>query len=50
MYVFVPTKAALGRAGGVDRSVVSVTITKRENSALQPQIDDLKKRLEKVYI
>lgn len=49
-YVFVPSKAMLGRAAGLDRDVVAVALVERENSALLPQILDLQTRIEDIVI
>ena len=49
-YVFVPSKAALGRACGVSRSVISASITSNNASKLQPQIIKLKDQIEQLLI
>eukprot|EP01065_Artemidia_motanka_P052082 TRINITY_DN9311_c0_g1_i1.p2 TRINITY_DN9311_c0_g1~~TRINITY_DN9311_c0_g1_i1.p2 ORF type:complete len:130 (+),score=53.44 TRINITY_DN9311_c0_g1_i1:80-469(+) len=46
-YVFVPSKAALGRAAGVSRNVIAVSIIKSDGSQLASQIDRLKLEIEK---
>ena len=43
-YVFVPSKAALGRACGVARPVISASVTTNEGSQLKSQINSLKVR------
>ena len=49
-YVFVPSKAALGRACGVSRSVIAVSILSQEGSQLKSQIDTVKQQIEKLLI
>ena len=49
-YVFVPSKAALGRACGVSRSVISASITSNNASKLQPHIIKLKDQIEQLLI
>lgn len=49
-YVFVPSKVALGRACGVSRSVIAVSITSNEASQLKPQIQEMKNAIEKLLI
>ena len=49
-YVFVPSKAALGRAAGVSRAVISVSITANEASQLKPQVLKIKDAIEKLLI
>ena len=49
-YVFVPSKAALGRACGVSRPVISCSITTNEGSQLKTQIQQLKLAIEKLLI
>lgn len=49
-YVFVPSKAALGRACGVSRPVIAVSITTNEGSQLKSQIQALKDAVEKLLI
>merc|ERR1712146_435402 len=49
-YVFVPSKAALGRACGVSRSVISASITSNNASKLQPQTIKLKDQIEQLLI
>jgi U4/U6 small nuclear ribonucleoprotein SNU13 len=48
--VFVPSKAALGRAAGVSRPVISVSITTNEGSQLKTQINNMKDAVEKLLI
>lgn len=49
-YVFVPSKAALGRACGVTRPVIAVSVTTNEGSELKAQISSLKLEIEKLLI
>ncbi|PNH02756.1 ribonucleoprotein-associated protein [Tetrabaena socialis] len=49
-YVFVPSKAALGRACGVSRPVIAASVTTNEGSQLKPQILNLKGAIEKLLI
>merc|ERR1711935_1070302 len=49
-YVFVPSKTALGRACGVSRPVIACSITSKEGSQLNTQIQDLKDQIEMILI
>lgn len=49
-YVFVNSRQALGRASGVQRSVVACSIIQNENSQLKPQITSLHTEIEKLLI
>ena len=49
-YVFVKSKAALGRACGVTRPVIAASITQNEGSQLKPQIQKIKEDVEKLLI
>nr|QKY15249.1 ribosomal protein L7ae-like (rplGB) [Polytomella parva] len=49
-YVFVPSKAALGRACGVSRPVIAVSVTTNDGSQLKSQINTLKISIEKLLI
>jgi len=49
-YVFVPSKAALGRSCGVSRSVIAVVVTVQEEGPLSSQINNLKIAIEKLLI
>jgi len=49
-YVFVPSKAALGRACGVSRPVIAASVTTNEGSQLKSQIQSLKDSIEKLLI
>jgi len=49
-YVFVPSKAALGRAAGVSRPVIAISVTTNEGSQLKSQINMMKDAVEKLLI
>lgn len=49
-YVFVPSKAALGRACGVERPVIASAVTINEGSQLKPQITSVQQAIEKLLI
>jgi len=49
-YVFVPSKAALGRACGVTRPVISCSIIYEQDSNLSKQIEKTKASVEKLLI
>ncbi|QSL64336.1 hypothetical protein MERGE_001636 [Pneumocystis wakefieldiae] len=49
-YVFISSKAALGRACGVSRPVISASITTNEASDLKQQIQTVKNHIEKLLI
>ncbi|KIK57630.1 hypothetical protein GYMLUDRAFT_172243 [Collybiopsis luxurians FD-317 M1] len=49
-YVFVPSKAALGRACNVTRPVISVSITTGDSRELSTQINTVKLAIEKLLI
>ena len=49
-YVFVPSKAALGRACGVSRSVIACAVTSNDQSPLADQIRQLQISIEKLLI
>ena len=49
-YVFVKSKAALGRACGVTRPVVACSVTSNEGSQLKPVIAKLKQETEKLLL
>mmetsp|Transcript_60407 Transcript_60407/g.107713 ORF Transcript_60407/g.107713 Transcript_60407/m.107713 type:complete len:129 (-) Transcript_60407:97-483(-) len=49
-YVFVPSKAALGRACGVTRNVIACAILNAEGSQLKSQIDTIRGEIEKLLI
>jgi U4/U6 small nuclear ribonucleoprotein SNU13 len=49
-YVFVNSKAALGRACGVSRPVVACSVTTNDQSELKSQIQTIKLEIEKLII
>eukprot|EP00466_Bigelowiella_natans_P019128 jgi/Bigna1/46524/estExt_Genewise1.C_50070 len=49
-YVFVPSKAGLGRACGVSRSVIACAILANDQSQIANQIKDLKNEIEKLLV
>lgn len=49
-YVFVPSKAALGRACGVSRPVIAASVISKDGSALESQKRKLKIEIEKLLI
>ncbi len=49
-YVFVPSKAALGRAAGVSRNVIAVSILENDRSGLKNTIDKIKRDIERLLI
>eukprot|EP01059_Diplonema_ambulator_P029310 TRINITY_DN4865_c0_g1_i1.p1 TRINITY_DN4865_c0_g1~~TRINITY_DN4865_c0_g1_i1.p1 ORF type:complete len:129 (+),score=64.22 TRINITY_DN4865_c0_g1_i1:60-446(+) len=49
-YIFVPSKASLGRAAGVSRNVIAVSIITSEGDQLRSQIDSLKLEIERLLI
>jgi len=49
-YVFVPSKAALGRACGVTRPVIACSVTTNEAQALNAQIQTIKQAIEKLFM
>jgi len=49
-YVFVRSKQALGRASGVQRSIVACSIVQNDQSQLRPQIQGLHQEIEKLLI
>ncbi|KAI9663763.1 MAG: RNA binding protein snu13 [Bathelium mastoideum] len=49
-YVYVGSKMALGRAAGVSRAVVAVSITTNEASDLMSQIRSLRDKVERLMI
>ncbi|KAI0780651.1 NHP2/L7aE family protein [Trametes elegans] len=48
VYIFVPSKAALGRACGVTRPVIAASITTNENKELSSQIQTIKLAVERL--
>jgi U4/U6 small nuclear ribonucleoprotein SNU13 len=49
-YVFVPSKAALGRACGVTRPVIAASITTNDQSPIQSLLAKLRTEVEKLVI
>lgn len=49
-YVFVRSKQALGRASGVQRSIVACSIVQSETSQLKPQVQGLHQEIEKLLV
>ncbi|KZO94878.1 L30e-like protein [Calocera viscosa TUFC12733] len=49
-YVFVPSKIALGRACGVSRPVIAVSVTTNEQRELNSQIQTIKNEIERLLI
>ncbi|KAJ6623472.1 50S ribosomal protein L30e-like protein [Mycena sp. CBHHK59/15] len=49
-YIFVPSKAALGRACGVTRPVISASVTTSESKELSSQILTVKNAIEKLLV
>lgn len=49
-YVFVPSKAALGRACGVSRPVIAASVTSNDNSPIKNQIWAIKDKIETLLI
>jgi U4/U6 small nuclear ribonucleoprotein SNU13 len=47
-YVFLPSKAALGRACNVSRPVISASVTTGESKELSSQITTIKNAIEKL--
>jgi len=47
-YIFVPSKAALGRACNVSRPVISASVTTGESKELSSQITSVKNAIEKL--
>ncbi|KZV71842.1 unnamed protein product [Peniophora sp. CBMAI 1063] len=49
-YIFVESKAALGRACGVTRPVIAASVTTSEQRELASQIQTVKKAIEKLMV
>jgi U4/U6 small nuclear ribonucleoprotein SNU13 len=49
-YVFVPSKAALGRACGVSRAVIAAAVMIARGSPLKAQIDEAREAVEQMLI
>ncbi|KAK9772069.1 putative Ribonucloprotein [Seiridium cardinale] len=50
LWVFVPSKIAIGRSCGIDRPVIAACINASEASDLAPQIQMLKDKIERLMI
>lgn len=49
-YVFVSSKTVLGRACGVSRSVIAVSVTTNESSAINNQIQAIRNKIEGLLV
>ncbi|KAK7020424.1 SnRNP subunit [Favolaschia claudopus] len=49
-YIFLPSKAALGRACGVTRPVIAASVTTSESRELSSQIQTVKNAIEKMLV
>eukprot|EP00923_Selenidium_pygospionis_P044167 GHVN01076283.1.p1 GENE.GHVN01076283.1~~GHVN01076283.1.p1 ORF type:complete len:136 (+),score=14.75 GHVN01076283.1:30-437(+) len=49
-YIYVRSKVALGRACGVSRPVIACAVTAKEGSGLNPQLVELKDKIEQMLI
>lgn len=49
-YIFIESKAALGRACGVTRPVIAASVTTNEQRELQSQIQTVKKAIDKLMV
>lgn len=49
-YIFVQSKAALGRACGVSRPVIAASVTTNENKELSSLIQSIKRDVEKEMV
>lgn len=49
-YVFLPSKLAIGRACGVPRPIIAVSITSNEASDLAPVIERIRDKVERLAI
>lgn len=49
-YIFIESKAALGRACGVTRPVIAASVTSNEQRELQSQILTIKKAIDKLMV
>ncbi|KAI0807725.1 NHP2/L7aE family protein [Fomes fomentarius] len=49
-YIFIASKAALGRACGVTRPVIAASITTNENKELSSQINTIKLAVERLMV
>jgi U4/U6 small nuclear ribonucleoprotein SNU13 len=49
-YIFLPSRAAVGRAAGVARSVIACSIVKRDNSRIKKSVDALRNKIEQATV
>ena len=49
-YVFVESKAALGRACNVSRPVIAASVTTSEHRELQSQLETIKRAIDQIII
>ncbi len=49
-YIFIESKAALGRACGVTRPVIAASVTTNESRELQSQIQTIKKAIDRLMV
>jgi U4/U6 small nuclear ribonucleoprotein SNU13 len=49
-YIFVPSKAALGRACNVSRPVIAASVTTSESRELSSQVNTIKLAIEKLLV
>ncbi|KAH8827038.1 50S ribosomal protein L30e-like protein [Flagelloscypha sp. PMI_526] len=49
-YIFLPSKAALGRACNVSRPVISASVTSSDSKELQSQIQTVKRAIERLIV
>jgi len=49
-YIFVESKAALGRACNVSRPVIAASVTTSEHRELQSQLESIKKAIDKIMV
>ncbi len=49
-YVYVPSRSALGRACGVSRAVIAVSVMSTENSQLKKQVEAVRNKVDQLLI
>lgn len=49
-YIFISSRAALGRACGVSRSVIACSIVKKDHSNLEKTIKNIKTKVEEAFV
>ena len=49
-YIFIPSRAALGRACDVSRSVIACSIIKKDASKLKKTIENIKTKVEEAFV